>query len=162
MKKTFFKNTKFIILAVIAIVFLTANVVLLVSWRQEIAAAKIAAESRGKFSLIYLTDKSCSECYEVTGHRPIIEGYAAKPFEERSVDLADPEGQKLVADYGIKKVPTIILNGDLSVYPAFQEIWSQVGTIEEDGAYVFRETEVMGSYLDLETGKVEKIEHQQQ
>jgi len=161
MKKTFFENTKFIVLAVIAIVFLAANVVLLFSWRQEISAAKIAAESRGKFSLVYLTDKSCAECYDVTQHRPIIEGYAAKPLEERSVDLADQEGQKLVADYGIKKVPTIILNGDLSVYPAFQEIWPQVGTVEEDGTYVFRETEVMGPYFDLETGKVEQVEYQQ-
>jgi hypothetical protein len=161
MKKAFFGNTKFVILAVIAIIFLTANVVLLVSWRQDITAAKIAAESRGKFSLVYLTDENCAECYDITQHRPIIEGYAAKPLEERFVDLADPEGQKLVADYSIKKVPTIILSGDLSVYPAFQEIWPQVGTIEEDGAYVFRETEVMGPYFDLETGKVEQTEYQQ-
>lgn len=155
MKRIFSFDVKFIILAFLAVIFLSANVVLFFSWRQEIATAREEAELRGRFSLIYLTDKSCSECYDVSQHRPIIEAYAAKPFEEKTVDVADSEGQGLVADYGIKKLPTIILKGDLSVYSAFQEIWPQVGTIEEDGAYVFRDAGVMGLYFNLETGKVE-------
>ena len=66
------------------------------------------------------------------------------------------EGQKLVARYQIKKLPTILLQGDLIENEALKQIWQGVGTIEEDNNFVFRTTELIGNYFDLETKKVEK------
>ena len=110
---------------------------------------------RGRYTLTYLTDNSCSECYDVTLHGRILEqGLSARPFEQRTVDRSSSDGRKLLADYLIEKLPTIILTGDMAEYQTLSQAWPQVGTVEEDGTYVFRATEVMGTYFDLKTGKV--------
>ncbi len=114
-----------------------------------------SGEVRGRYTLTYLTDVSCDECYDVSIHRQILEGLTAVPFEERSIDRNGLEGQSLIVDYNIKNIPTIILNGELDKYEGFQEIWENIGTIEKDGVYVFREVGLMGPYFNLETGKIE-------
>ncbi len=58
----------------------------------------------------------------------------------------------MIAKYSVEKVPTVILGGDLEIYEGFDAVWEQVGTIEEDGSYVFRELDVLGQqivYKDL-------------
>ena len=73
---------------------------------------------------------------------------------EKTVDIASDEGKALIKKYSIKSVPTIILSKDADAYPALKQIWQQVGSVEEDGNYVFREVTQMGSYKDLTTGDV--------
>ncbi|MEK7072141.1 MAG: thioredoxin family protein [Patescibacteria group bacterium] len=117
----------------------------------EVNSGKI----RGKIQLTMLTDTSCNECYDVTKHEEILKqfGFADKEAKVVSVQLSD--GQELVDKYNIKLVPTIILSGDLDAYSSLVKVWSQVGTVETDGVYVFREgVKQMGIYEDLSTGKI--------
>ncbi|MBS3108477.1 hypothetical protein J4409_01265 [Candidatus Woesearchaeota archaeon] len=61
----------------------------------------------------------------------------------------------MVKKYGIKAAPTIILSEEASVYNVLNGIWSQVGTVESDGVYVFRNIEVIGEiYKDLSSDKI--------
>lgn len=117
-----------------------------------------SGEVRGRFSLIYLTDVSCDECYDVTKHEIALSnlGLPVRAENSRVVDIKTAESEELISRYKIEHVPTIILRGDLTVYDALTHVWKSVGTIEEDGAYVFREEgeKIMGKYKNLKTGKV--------
>lgn len=119
-----------------------------------------SGEVRGRFSLIYLTDVSCDECYDVIKHEIALSnlGLPVRAENSEALDIETAEGKELIKKYKIKHVPTIILQGDLVVYDALTQVWKNVGTIEDDGAYVFREAgeKIMGKYKSLKTGEVIK------
>ena len=112
----------------------------------------------GIVNLIYLTDKSCKDCYNVSLHRNILtspQSFAMTLDKEESYDIADDKGKELALKYNITKVPTIILSKEVSVYPSNQ-ILKQFFTIQKDGSYVFTRLSSVGTYNDLSTGQVVK------
>jgi hypothetical protein len=71
------------------------------------------------------------------------------------VDVKSAIGQALVKAYIIKMVPAFILSGDVKEYPSLVSVWSQVGIVARDGAYVFTTgVPAMGIYKNLTTNKV--------
>lgn len=113
-------------------------------------------EVRGKTSVVYLSDKSCETCYDVNLHENILTKNFGLFLEEKtSLDISSKEGKALIAKYDLIYVPTIIITGEVPLYAQLNSIWSQVGTIEKDGAYVFREgvKNMRGVYKDLSTDK---------
>ena len=112
----------------------------------------------GLVGLTMLTDKSCTECYDVTIHKQIIPQFGVASLgAEKTVDVSDGEGKALIKRYDIKLVPTIILSKDAEVYPALKQIWQKVGSVEDDGTYIFRKLSDLGvPYKDLTTGETVK------
>lgn len=110
-------------------------------------------EIQGRFGITFLSDKSCVKCYNVYLHEQAMENLAMKPTSSSTIDVSSEEGKKLVKDYNIKFAPTIILKGDLDAYQNLKELWQSVGTIEPDGAYIFRERglDLMGIYKNIKT-----------
>ncbi len=109
---------------------------------------------KGKVNLVLITDITCTECYDVAQHEAILKQFgittAAKVTDTKS-DL----GRALVKAYAIKMVPAFVLTGDVTEYPSLTSVWSQVGFIARDGAYVFTKgVPFMGTYKDLTTNKV--------
>lgn len=114
-----------------------------------------SGEVKGVFQVTYLSDKTCTQCYDVTLHRNAFQNLSMVVANEKTLDVSDADGKALIKKYKIKLVPTIVVTGDLSEYDAFQAVWPKVGTKEADGAYVFRDgVSLMGTYKDLSTGKV--------
>ena len=111
-------------------------------------------EIKGIVGVTYITDKSCTECYNVTVHKQILDNFGVYVDKEETKDIAD--STSLISKYGIDKVPTIILSKEASAYPRLTAVWKDVGTVEEDGTYIFRKTELMGVSKDLETGSLIK------
>ena len=117
----------------------------------EVATGKV----RGEFDATFITEKQCPTCYDPTINRQALKQLSMTPRSEKTVDRLDAAGQKLVKQYRLTTTPTVILTGDLSAYGGFDQIWKNVGTIEPDGAYVFRSgQDLMGTYYDLITKKV--------
>ena len=111
----------------------------------------------GKVTVIYLNSKSCADCYDVNNNKNILEnGYGLKVVSEKTVDVADKEGKELVKKYKITKIPTFVLNSEIAVYQGLLSVWNSVGSLEQDGWYVFRKPEVMGAYYDLDKSEVVK------
>ncbi|MEK6946748.1 MAG: hypothetical protein AABX32_04015 [Nanoarchaeota archaeon] len=113
---------------------------------------------RGIVDITYLTDKSCTECYNVSTHRQILaspQTFAIKIDKETTVDVSDAEGKSLVLKYNITQVPTVIMSSEVSVYPASQAL-NQFFSVEKDGSYIFRKLSVVGVYRDLTTNQVVK------
>lgn len=123
----------------------------------KIGAPYVLATSgdvRGRVKLTLLSDKSCEECYNVTQHDTILRNFGLNTEDQEIIDINSTEGKKLVKQYKIKLVPTFVLTGEVSEFPALLNVWPSVGTVEEDGSYVFREgVKQMGAYKDLNTGK---------
>ncbi len=125
----------------------------------ESQAPYIEAESgklRGMAKLILLNDSSCPECYDVGIHKSALKGLGVSTEEERVMDANSAEGKQLISKYSIKNAPTLILSGDLKVYEGLNGVWDQVGTIEADGTYVFREMSAIGKvkYRDLSSNEI--------
>ena len=113
-------------------------------------------ELNGIVNIIYLSDKSCKDCYNVSLHRSIItspQSFAIVLDKEESYDIADDKAKGILAMYNITKVPTIILSKDVSVYPS-NNILKQFFSVHKDGSYVFTKVSSVGNYKDLSTGQV--------
>lgn len=112
----------------------------------------------GLVDLIYLTDSTCSDCYDAQKtQRPILtQSFGIGFSSERTVDVNSSEGQALVGQYKITKVPTILLSSDADQYAGLKNVWKSVGTVESDGRYIFREMARIGSviYKDLTSNEV--------
>lgn len=112
----------------------------------------------GLVDVIYLTDSSCIDCYKVSDiQKPILtKGYGVALRSEQTVDVSSGEGQHLISKYKVTKVPTILLSPELDQYSNLKKVWENVGTIESDGWYVFRETQQLRGavYKDLTTNKI--------
>lgn len=118
----------------------------------DIASGQI----KGRVNLTMISDKSCKECQDATIYKNILIRFGMIGFaQEKNLDKEDAEGKDLIKKYNIGAIPTIILTGEVSEYEALAKTWSQAGTIEKDGAYVFRELKATGlTYSDLKTGKI--------
>lgn len=105
----------------------------------------------GIVSAVYLVDKTCNSCYDAeTVHGGILANGGIFIGKTQTTDIKSAEGKALLAKYNITKIPTVILAGDVSAYPSLVSAWAQVGTIEKDGAYVFRSISVISqNYEDL-------------
>ena len=108
----------------------------------------------GLVDVVYLSDSSCPECYDVYEHQAILLGFGIQPDNSLQRDAASDEGKALIKKYGITKLPTILLSPAASVYPGLVQVWPQVGTKEADGWHVFRSVELMGTYKNLSSGKI--------
>jgi hypothetical protein len=110
----------------------------------------------GRVQLIELADKTCSSCYNISIQENILKnGFGISLSKITGYDVSSPDGARLVSQYNITKVPTIILSPDVKYYESIKEIWKQVGTIESDGYYVFRDMKALSgvTYRDLSLNK---------
>ncbi len=111
-------------------------------------------EIKGVTELTLLTDSSCASCYDVRVHEQIVQQFGLRP-KSLLVDVKSDEGKELITKYAVRFAPLLIIKGDMDNYPQLKQIWPQVGTIEKDGAYVFRNgVQQMGVYKDLRNDKI--------
>lgn len=118
----------------------------------DVASNSIA----GLVDITYITDKSCRKCYTVVEvQRPILQRFGVVIRSEKTIDVSSEEGKRLVAAYDISSIPTMILSSEAELYPALKNVWNQVGTVEKDKTYVFRDLGVLGvTYKNRETGRL--------
>src|SRR3989339_51540 len=111
----------------------------------------VSDKVRGLFRTTYITPIGCSSCYDVTNNAMALQNLGVNVIEDKALTTESPEAKELIQEYKISYLPTVILVGDLEVYPAFQNVWSQVGTKEQGGTYVLRDgVKLMGTYYDLQ------------
>lgn len=119
----------------------------------DVAKNKIS----GQVSVVYVTDKSCTACYDVRGHKQILEqGYGVALAGERTVDISSALGRRLAKQYSLTTVPTILLSPEAADYNRLKAVWSQVGEVATDGWYVFQRGDRLGAliYKDLASGRI--------
>lgn len=115
-----------------------------------------AGETKGLVHATFLADSSCDGCHDtVQTYKSVLARFGITPTTEETVDIADERGRTLRETYNITRVPTVILSPEVSVYVALASSWQQIGSVEEDGVYVFRNPDVLRvTYRDLSTGEI--------
>ncbi len=110
----------------------------------------------GLVSVTYLSDASCATCYNVTVHRAVLKGLNVHADSETFVDVNSTDGAAILAKYNVTTVPTILLSKEANVYFSIKQVWATVGSIESDGAYVFRNLAKTPGlvYKNLATGQI--------
>lgn len=102
---------------------------------------------KGLASVIYISDNSCSSCYNVSANKDIIEGMGVYIANDTFLNIDD--ATELISLYNITKVPMILISPEVALYNGFSDIWKNVGSVEEDGWYVMRKPEVLGEINDI-------------
>jgi hypothetical protein len=109
----------------------------------------------GEFTVTYLDDETCKECYDVTMHEDVLDRLVMVPQSTRTVDIASDEGIQLIKKYEITAIPTVLFQGEVDIYEQIVDIWGTVGSVEEDGSYVLRRgVESMGPYQLIPEGEL--------
>jgi len=119
---------------------------------------------RGIVDMVYLTDNSCAECYNVSVHKQILaspQSFAMKIEKEETFDVSDPRGKELTLKYNITQVPTVILSPEANAYPS-EAALRQFFSKESDGYYIFRKASVVGTYRDLTTDEIVKPQQREE
>ncbi len=114
----------------------------------------------GLVEVIYLTDNSCSECYDVGINQQILARFGLGINRSLSYDISSQDGKNLISKYKIENAPIILLSPDTSVYSALVQVWPSVGSVESDGWFVMRDPSVLGTYKNLVTGEIVKPSQQ--
>ncbi len=111
---------------------------------------------KGLVTMTVLSDETCEECYDgLEMHEQIMMRMGVFVAEVNEHDSSSEEGALLMEQYEIEKLPTILLTGDVAEYTYLTGSWAQVGTVEDDGTYVFRLVEFANQpYLNVSTGSV--------
>ncbi|MBI2133846.1 hypothetical protein HYU11_04145 [Candidatus Woesearchaeota archaeon] len=77
----------------------------------KLAEAKNVAKPAA-IQLTSITDKSCTDCFQIEGLIQNIKGLNVNVTSEKSIDYTSPEAQEIINKYGIKNVPTIVITGE--------------------------------------------------
>jgi len=111
----------------------------------------------GLVDITYLSDQTCSECYNATMVKDLLKQSFNMEFgAEKEVDVTSTKGKSLMKKYSIELVPTVILSADAAAYPTLGQAWPQAGTIEDDGVFVFRSLQLLEEqiYKNITSGEV--------
>ena len=120
----------------------------------DYAVPYLDIESKSTIGLVNLTklvDANCSDCYDVNIHNSVLARFGVVVGTEVNYDISSADGNALLQKYAIKKIPTIILSSDANAYSTLNQVWADVGTIEADGAYVFRDLNALGEDIKFRT-----------
>ncbi len=116
-----------------------------------------SGQVKGVLSLTYLSDTACKECYDVKLHENALQALGMYIKDQKTVDVSSDEGKTLLKNYKITLVPTILIKGDTSEYPNFDQVWATVGKVDAtDGTKILTDVSVMGNYFDLAKNKLVK------
>ena len=154
--KSGLKINYWFLLAVFAIIFISAMTTIFFSLKTNALTNKKMAETTeakrpANLDLVIITDANCKDCFNLN---PILDNLKKENVKinfTQTIDSAGEEGKQLIAKLGIKKLPTFLVKGELHKNAVLAKFFSSTGEIV-DGTFVFRQ--VGGPYLDTNTGKI--------
>lgn len=119
--------------------------------KRKSAEAKEAARP-ANLEIITITDKNCADCSSLTNHINLIKNKNAQVEKETNLDLLDQQAQELIREYKVKKIPFMIISGEINKNDDLKELWAAWGGAREDK---FLLTNVFPPYLNLDTKEIE-------
>ena len=102
-----------------------------------------------KTQAILLTLPSCKECSAPESFLSEFEKQGFVVASKRSVDAESKEGQKLVAEYSVKKLPTVLLRKPSEQAQVFLKSFGETAS---DGTFIL--TDVVPPYKDVASNAV--------
>ncbi|NUN11631.1 hypothetical protein HUU53_03215 [Candidatus Micrarchaeota archaeon] len=113
----------------------------------------------GQAKLTVIVDSLCVKCTNIYPVISALNENGLKFVQEQTLEYNDTRAVSLIQKHNITRIPSIIVELNVQDYPNFPEIWSQVGTTEDNKTFVFRETKPLftNPETDLIEGEVSVI-----
>lgn len=103
-------------------------------------------QMRGVVELTLVTDSTCGNCFDANVYTDMIQRLGIVIGNTNVYDKSTSDGAAIISKYGVTKLPTVIVSPEAAVYNGFTDLWrQQVGTVENDGFFVFREVQKISS-----------------
>lgn len=147
-----FYHRIYAVLGIALILFALYNVYTLSSFNnaldKKLEEAKEAARP-ASVQLTVITASSCNDCYDISNIVSAIESSGANITGRAEADFSSGGAKQLIEKYGIEKLPSLIINGEISrIKPSRERQMME----EKDGALVFTGQEP--PFVDAATGNV--------
>ncbi len=97
---------------------------------------------KGKVKITYITDNSCEDCFNVTQLKSSFQSLGVYIDKEEYADISSEQGKKLLGEYNITAIPTLILSEEISDYAPLKQILEGVGSFINK-KYVFRKLDAL-------------------
>ena len=139
----------FIGLAIILGIVVLINIFTASAISKQIKEGKLIAEEKLKPAKIELTavkNSKCTDCFDISTAVSHIKNANANVTKENSLEFDSKDGRELVKKYGIRKVPSVIIKGEI-------EKISIQGLEKNQDALIF--TQISPPFTNVETGKIE-------
>lgn len=152
-KKSVQLNKIFYPLLLILIIFSIANAVIISDINAGVTnrISLKAEESRpANIAVIKLSVSGCPDCFDADNTLSALSQYNINITDERSVDISSDEGRQMIEKYGIKKVPALIVSGEINK-SSIKDALAQYGELKAD-AVVYAASKPV--YLDIDSGRI--------
>src|SRR3989338_6830964 len=147
-------NKIFIIAMVLVIVLLILNNFMLNERRIKVAEAKeiFKEQSRpAELQLIKITRSNCEDCFDIEKAIIELKNQNINITSEETFSINSQQGKEIISKYDIKKLPTMIISGEVNKSEQLVNYFNQKGEISENN-FVF--TALNPPYLDLSSNQI--------
>ena len=112
--------------------------------------AVLLQPEKPKIEIAVVKPPACESCVDLSGFtQSLAKTWNAEIAAEKTIEFKD--ASQLIAKYGIKRLPAVILTGETAKVPGIAGQWAQFGEVKPDGAMVL--TKVPPVYYDVESKK---------
>lgn len=144
----------YIVLGLVLVLFALYNISQLSSSsaliEQRLVEAKEAARP-ARVQLTIISASSCDDCYDINAVVNVIESTGVNVTSKKGVEFSSGEAKSLIEEYGIEKVPTVIVTGEIEKSRSLSSKLRGIGE-EKKGAYIF--TKLEPPFIETSSGKV--------
>jgi glutaredoxin len=147
-KKKQIKKSKFTTVLLGLLLIVVAFEVVLTLWATMNVSEKLRPAN---LQLTLLTDNTCTDCGSAESLIPRINVTGVKIASIDRLDYASTKAQQLINQYGVQKVPSILVFGETNKSTGLSLIWGQLGGRMVNGAVYI---ESAPPYLNLSSGAV--------
>lgn len=151
--KSFYKNL-YTIMGIVLVLLALYNISQISSLGSIFDKKLIEAKEATKPALIELaiiTTNACEDCYDINTIIDLIKSTNVDITKKKEVDFNSREARPLIDKYGIEKVPTVIVTGEIDKATSLAIKFRDIGE-EKQGAYVF--TKLEPPFIETSTGKI--------
>lgn len=153
LSKSFYTKV-YVVLGIALVLFGLHNNLQIYAFRtifeQKLVEVKEAARP-AEIELIVITTNNCEDCYNINAVVDVVESTGVNITKKEEIDFSSEEARSIIDKYGIEKVPTVIVTGEISKSRSLTSKLKDIGE-EKQSAYIF--TKLEPPFIETSSGKV--------
>lgn len=126
-------------LIALVVVFSVVNLVLVTSKTGEISSNIIKAKEDSRpadIEVVKLKDSSCSDCFNIEAVLSDLKSKNFNVVKETDVDPYSEDGRSFIQKFGIQKLPTLIVSGEIKK-SSIENVWKSGWELKSDSGKEF-------------------------
>ena len=142
---------------ILAVALLILNNFMLYERGIKVTEAKVILEEQmrpAELQLTKLVPDSCDSCFKIEGAVDELKNLNVNIKNEETISSSSQQGKELISKYNIKKLPTIIVSGEITKSEQITNYFEEKGEIQED---TFIYTSLIPPYLDIASNQIKGL-----